>query len=263
MRCKTKLFLAGLVLATPIPALADDSPCFDQPGRNTPPCVLASGEAALETALAGFERDSDAASTTDTTTLLDSVLRYGVGGDSEVQIGIGGYGFQRVQDRATGTVMRAEGIGDAYLGLRHNFSGANGPVAIQVFATLPTGRTPIGAGDWGAGVLLPMSFDLPGKFALALTPEVDAAVNASGSGRHLAYGSAVGLSHPLGPAVTLGAEWVGFQDEDPSGHNWQSLATVEAAWQIGKRWQVDAECDFGLSNAAPRHVLTIGIARML
>ena len=59
--------------------------------------------------------------------------------------------------RATGGSCRAHGSGDVTIGRRrnrHNPDGSGFSIAVQPFATLPTGGHAIGAGSWGAGLIV-------------------------------------------------------------------------------------------------------------
>jgi hypothetical protein len=62
--------------------------------------------------------------------------------------------------------------------------------------TLLVGGANIGAGDWGAGVIVPIGFNIGHDVQLSLSPEIDAAANETG--RHLASSSVVSLSRPPG-----------------------------------------------------------------
>ena len=252
----------GLALAA-VPAAAQDSGrdfCADRPGFGTPTCTLAPGEAMIELGLAGWERASDAATREDSIATGDVLLRVGVAEAMEVQIGFGGYGRTRSRDRMTGLVTRDSGVGDILLAARHGLAGPNGPVAVQAYVTLPVGTSPVGAGDWGAGVLLPIEFDLGAGLGLALTPEVSAAVDGDGNGRHIAYGGTIGLSGEIAPGIGVSGEVLLIRDNDPLGHATDARGAVAAAWQVAADWQIDAEVDIGLSAAAPDHALIVGIA---
>ena len=254
--------LAGLL--APVTALAQEREfCADRPGRATPACTLAPGQAMVEVGALGWDHASDSQSVSDTLTAGDSLLRLGVTQRLELQLGFGGYGHARTRDRATGQIQIDQGAGDVMLAARQGLAGANGPVAVQAFVTLPVGKAPLGAGDWGAGVLLPVTLDLGREWQLGLTPEVDAAVNASGSGRHVAFGNVVALSHPLTKSLSLTGELSAFQDQDPVGHSTDARVTGSLAWQIGKNWQIDVEADVGLSRGAPRHSVMLGLAHRI
>jgi hypothetical protein len=254
------LVLHFALIATP--ALAQDGDfCADRPGLGTPACTIGTGQAMVELGLLGWDHSADPAEIDDDLTYGDLLVRVGLDDRTELQVGLGGYGSARSRDRPGGATSHVSGLGDVSIGLRRSLSGPGGPIALQAFVTLPTGHSGIGAGDWGAGLLLPMGYQLPMGFELDLTPELDAAVNVSGSGRHLAWGGVAGLAHGLGPDLSLAAEIGVWRDQDPAGHATDVRSALSLAWQVGKDWQLDAEGDVGLTAAAPRHSLMLGLAR--
>lgn len=259
------LVLAGVLASVAAhPASAEQREfCADRPGLGTPPCTLAPGEAMLEVGLAGIERDAQSDTVTDTLTAADTVLRLGLTARSEVQFGLTGLVHTRQRDRASGAVEHDTGVGDGLIAIRRGLAGPNGPVAVQAFATLPIGHGAASAGDWGAGVLLPLGIAMPSGFAFALTPEVDAAVDGDGDGRHLAYGGVAGLSHDVAGNLSAAFELAAFEDHDPAGHALDARLAGSLAWELAPGWQVDAEADVGLSHAAPDHAFLIGFARRL
>lgn len=258
MRC-CLLALPLLVFAAPAGA-QDAEFCANRPGLGTPACTMPAGQVMIELGLADWEHSVDAATVEDSLTFGDLLVRFGIDDRTEIEAGITGYGSIRTRSQLGGATTRTGGLGDAMLAVRRNVSGNGGPVAIEGFVTLPTGHSGIGAGDWGAGLLVPIDLDLPHGFELDLTPELDAAVNADGSGRHLAWGGVAGIGHAVGKELSAEAEIGVWRDGDPSGHSTDVRAALSLAWQAGKDWQVDIEGDAGLSAAAPRSALAVGLA---
>jgi len=234
--------------------------CAERPGQTTPPCALERGRLMLETSPLGWSRTKDDLSRTDTVLVGASELRLGLTDAFELQFGWTPLGLQRTRDFVTGGVNHAHGIGDLTVGVLQNFGGGEGPVALQAFATLPTGGAAIGAGDWGAGVRLPVSLNLPHHLQLALTPEADAAVNGSGSGRHLAFGGAAGVAAPLTSSLQFAVDVAAFRDEDPGGHTTRAMASVSLAWQVNPNLQLDVGGLAGLTHDSPSAGLYVGVA---
>ncbi len=266
MQALTPRIAAAALALIVFPAVAhaeDRDFCADRPGRGTPACTLAPGQAMVEVGIAGWDHSADTQSIDDSFNLADTVLRVGVTDKIEVQIGVTGYTRARSRDRASGMVDVQSGVGDGYLALRRGLAGNNGPAAVEVFLTLPLGKPPGGAGDWGAGVLVPFNLGLLHGFQLALTPEVDVAVNASGQGRHLAYGGVAGLSHDLGKKLSLTGEVAAFRDDDPDGHATDARLAGSLAWQVGRNFQLDFEADVGVTHAAPKRSFMIGFAHRI
>ena len=234
--------------------------CVDRPGIDTPPCTLHAGELMVEFGAVQWDHAATPGTRDDTLTFGDTVARIGLGNATEAFIGLGGWSHERSRDGRT--VATARGIGDATVGLRHGFGGEDdAKIAVQAYVSLPVGRSPGGAGDWGAGFLLPVSLPLPSGFELSMTPEVDAAVNGSGKGRHLAWGGVVGLSHALTPVISGSAEVAAYRDDDPDGASTDARVALSGAWRAGRRFQLDLELDIGISQGAPDHALMLGFAR--
>lgn len=260
------LLLGGAMLGLSVPAQAEEARdlCADRPGLGTPACTVEPGRMVLELGLGDWTREKDAASRTDTVVAGDALLRIGVTDSLEAQVGWTAYGHVRTRDRLTGAIDKADGVGDVTLALRqnlHNPDGSGFSVALMPYATVPAGGSAIGAGDWGAGLIVPVSFDLGHGLSLGLTPEVDAAVDGDGNGRHLAYGSVAGLGFSLSDAVSGAIEAQVTHDHDPDGHATQALAGLSFAWQPSDAMQFDVGLNLGLNRASADSELYLGIVR--
>ena len=106
-----------------------------------------------------------------------------------------------------------------------------------------------------------MSYELPHGFALDLTAEADAAVDADGNGRHFAYSAVVGLDMKLADRIGATAELSIARDEDPSGHATTALAGLSAAWTPNDNLQLDLGANVGLNRDAPDVEVYFGVAR--
>jgi hypothetical protein len=265
MRTAFVLFAAS-TLAISAPALAQDLRdfCPDRPGLDTPPCTVDPGHTIVEVGAVDWTLDKDSEARTDTITAGDLLIRYGVADHAEVRFGWTVFGTQRTRDRASGAVSRESGTGDVELGLRRNLSNPDGSgfsVALMPFATLPTGGHAIGAGDWGAGLVAPLSYDLGHGVKATLTPEIEAAVDEDRHGRHLAYGSVAGVGIDLSKSVTGTLEVEALRDQDPAGHATEAMASASIAWQPTDDLQFDAGVVAGLNNDSPDAELYLGVAR--
>jgi len=253
-------------VAAAVPTLAAEERrdlCPDRPGLGTPACTIDAGAVMLEVGMAGWALDRTADSRTDAFTFGDALLRAGLTPSLEVQLGWTMLGHVRERDRATGDVTRRTRIGDVTLALRQNLSNPDGSgfsVALMPYATLPLGGEGVGAGDWGAGMIVPVSFEL-GALSLGFTPHVDSAVDSDGRGRHTAYGSVAGVGVGLSDDVSMAAEVSLTRDRDPGGHTTEALAGLSAGWQPGPDSQWDVGANVGLNRDSPDIELYFGFAR--
>lgn len=253
-------------MAAAVPAFAGEDRrefCPDRPGLGTPACTVEPGTVMLEVGLADWTLDRTADSRTNAWTFGDALLRAGLTPSLEVQVGWTMLGHVRERDRATGHANSRTRTGDVTLALRQNLSHPDGSgfsVALMPYATLPLGGDGVGAGDWGAGLIVPASLDL-GALSLGLTPHVDAAVDSDGNGRHLAYGSVAGLGFSVSDDISVAAEVSLTRDRDPGGHSTEALAGLSAGWQPDADSQWDIGANIGLNRDSPDVELYFGFAR--
>jgi hypothetical protein len=251
------LLAAGTARAEPLRDF-----CPDRPGLGTPACTIDPGHVAVELGLGDWTLTRQSGDREDDFATGDLLVRYGLTSSLEMQIGWTAY--THVRTRAGNVVARNGGTGDVFVALRQNLHDPDGSgfsIALMPYATLPTGSDGIGAGDWGAGLLVPMSYELPHGFALDLTAEADAAVDADGNGRHFAYSAVFGLDVPLADKLGATAEISVGRDEDPGGHSTQLLAGLSAGWTPSDNLQLDIGANAGLSRNSPDVELYFGVAR--
>lgn len=245
-------FALGLAAA---PALSQELRdfCPDRPGLGTPACTIDPGHFDIELGIADWTLDKTADSRIDSIEVGQLLVRVGLTDSLEAQLGWTAFGHVRTRDRLTGAVDRISGTGDVTLALRQNLKNPDGSgfsLAAMPFATLPTGGSAIGAGEWSTGLLVPMSYDLAEGVQLGLTSRLEAAADEDRDGRHLAYGAVAGLSVELSDSIGAAFEIAATRDEDPSGHSTEWLAGVSAGWMAKDDLQLDAGANFGLHRAA-------------
>ena len=255
------------VAVAPVPAFAQDEArdfCADRPGLGTPACTLDPGRLQVELGLGDWTRAGDAAERSRAFVSGDLLLRLGIDPASELQFGWTAYGRTRVRDRLTGALARDSGTGDILLAFRHNLlnpDGSGASIAVQPFVTLPTGGSAIGAGDWGAGVLLPFGFAVTDAASLSFTLSAEAAADADRDGRHAAFGGIAGIGIDLSDSVSGSLELGVTRDDDPAGKSTQWLSGLSFGWQPGTDWQIDAGANLGLNRPADDIEVYFGISR--
>jgi hypothetical protein len=255
------LIAATLVLSTH--ALANERDfCPERPGLDTPPCIVDRGRLVAEASAVDWTIERQVGNRADTVLIGDVLLRTGLTDRMEGQIGWTVYGHVRNRD-ASGVTTRA-GVGDLMLALKLGLLNPDGSavsVAVKPYATLPTGGEAIGAHTWSVGLQLPVSYAIARGAQLTATPEIDAAPDSDGNGRHLVWGSAGGVQASLTDTVSTSVEAQVLRERDPAGHRTQVLGEVSFAWQPGRNTQFDVGAIVGLNRASPDVELVAGIAR--
>ncbi len=234
--------------------------CPDRPGIGNPTCTMDVGATSVEVGLADWARDSPSGGGRTTDLLLgDLLIRRGIADHAEVQIGWTSFG-RHVGRGATSQ----NGVGDVVLALRRNLKNPDGSgtsLAVMVKGTLPTGGAAAGAGDWSAGLEVPLSFELNDHLSFALMPSVEAAVDEDRSGRHLAYANVVGLTDKLSDRISATIEYQLERDLDPSGHQTFHMAGLSMGLKPADDLQLDIGVNAGLNHAATDVELYAGISR--
>lgn len=254
---------AASLLATPAQA-EDREYCPQRPGLGTPACTIAPGRISVETALTDWTLDTSPEERSDVIEAGETIVRIGVSNGIEAQVGFTPFGRSRKRDTATGDIAVVSGVGDVQLGVKANLMNPDGDglsIAVEPFVTLPTGRHDVGAGDWGAGFVVPVNYDLSDTVNLEVTSEVDAAVNDSGSGRHFAALEVVGVQVAVTQALNAIVEGAVRRDDDPSGKTTHVYASSALAWRVSNHLQLDLGAIAGLNSAASRIELYWGISR--
>lgn len=238
--------------------------CPDRPGLGTPACTIDKGHVVVELGLGGWTRDNNAGIRTDTVTAGEWLVRVGVTDSLEAQLGWTSYGHIRTRIRQSGVSSKDSGVGDISIALRQNLRNPDGSktaVAVMPYVTLPVGTSPLGAGDWGVGLLIPMSFELSKDLSFGLTPQIDAAVDSDGNGRHLAFGTVAGLGFGISDNISGTTELSVVRDRDAAGHSTTALAGLSFGWQPGDDLQLDAGLNIGLNRDSPDSEIYLGIVR--
>lgn len=238
--------------------------CAARPGLGTPACTMAPGRVSVELAIADWQRDDSGGVRDDLVTLAETQLRIGLSETSEAVIGWAPFGHQRTRDAASGAVTRESGVGDAYIAFKANLANPDGSgfsIAVQPFVTVPIGSAPLGAGDWGAGIVVPVSYDISDALKLEFTGEADAAPDSDGRGRHAAYSGTIGLDFVLSEAVETTIEVQGLRDRDPTQRATQWLGALSFDWKPTDDLQLDVGANVALDADAPDAEIYAGIAR--
>lgn len=261
--------VAGMVIAALLASAASAQDklrdlCTDRPGLDTPACTVDQGHLQIELGLGDWTLDKQPDSRTDTVSTGQVSARYGIGASTELRVAWTAYTHVRTRDRASGAIDRVGGVGDVVVGIKQNLANPDGSgfsLAVLPQAMLPTGKDGIGAGDWGGGLLVPIDYALSDSLTLEMTPEIDAAVNEDGSGRHLAYGSAIGLQTKLGKKASMSAEFEAIRDRDPGGHGTTALAGVYLGYQPQDTLQLDLGGQAGLNRQSPDVEVYVGVSK--
>lgn len=248
--------------ASPAQAAGDAAPiCADRPSKSTGPCTVPPGHAQIETGLIDWSRDTSGGVRTDLVVLGSSLIKYGISGRADVELGI--TPLETLHLRSAGSSERHSSVGDLLLRVKYRLTAAGAPVevALDPFTKVPTANRRLGNGKLEAGFVAPISAQLgTGPLTLSLDPELDWLADADGRGHHAATQQVVNLALAVSDRLSLSAELWMMRDWDPAGTGKRASADGCVAFDMSNDLQLDAGANLGLNKQTPDVELYAGVS---
>ena len=258
------MLTAMIALPLAMPAAADDELqdlCSDRPTKSTAPCTVDMGRWQVESDFVNYSDQIDDGLKTETLLVADPTIKWGLTGDSDVELSFTPYETVR-QTWAKGHSV-VTGFGDIYFRFKKEVvQEQDGSFALTVepYIKAPTATSDLGDGVWEGGAVAPTSFALPLGLALVTDPEVDILGNASGSGYHANVSDLVDLGRQITPEISGAIELWTSEDFDPARTTRQTSFDVAFAWLARRELQFDVGLNVGLNAATPRLQIYNGIS---
>ena len=257
---------SAYTLFNPTPDAALRGLCTDRPTKSTGPCTVDAGHWQVEADVANLTIDHTGGLDTNTTLGPNPTLKLGLTNTIDAELNFAPYVEVAAKDRATGATTHARGVSDLYAKLKINLIGADGgdlAVAIEPYVKAPTAPANIGNRAVEAGVIAPISINLPASWSLTIDPELDLLKNAADNGRHLNASGLLSFSRPVSKTVTASVEVWSDVNYDPRKTLTQVSADLGLAWSPAAmpNLQFDGGVNFGLNNVTPAAQIYIGVSR--
>ncbi len=232
-----------------LPALADN-PGYDRPGYGFTPVVLGAGEVTVEQGFPDWSRDRQAGVSSSLYS-ADSLVRIGVGGPLELQLGAATYSYLR--QRGGGTDYSSHGRGDSQLGLKLALPSSN-----QAFnwGLLGSVEFTDGAKDFRSDhrqYLFGAQFNLQADEHNSL----GAYLQDVRSGGRDSTTAALSDNYALTRALTIYVETALLHAPDQGSG---SVAGAGLTWLASPRVQIDAGFDHRLSGTASEWQTNLGVS---
>jgi hypothetical protein len=257
---------SGFSAFHPTPDADLRSLCTDRPTKSTGPCTVDAGHIQIESDIANVTIDHTGGFDTTTTLATDPTIKLGLTNTIDGELSIVPYETITTKDRATGVTTRASGVGDLYGRLKINVLGDDsGDVAVAFVPYVKAPTAPLGVGNRAveAGIIVPISVNLPMNWQLTIDPEADLLKNNADNGRHLNASGLLSFSRPASKTVTLSVELWSDVNYDPQKTVTQVSADLGVAWIPASmpNVQLDGGVNFGLNNVTPAAQVYIGVSR--
>ena len=241
--------LASGWLGVALPARADN-PGYDRPGYGFTPVVLGAGEVTLEQGLADWSHDRQGGISSSLYS-ADSLLRLGLGGPLELQLG--GLLYNYLHQTGAGLDYRSHGRGDTHLALKLALPSSH---AAFSWGLLGSVEFTDGAPDFRNNrrqYLLGAQFNLQAGRRHSLGVYLEDVRSGGRDSRTLALSD----SYSCSKSLMVYAETVLLQ---LPGRGHGSLAGAGLAWLVTPRWQFDLGFDRRLSGSASPWQANLGVS---
>jgi hypothetical protein len=179
-------------------------------------------------------------------------LKFGLCNQVDVQFMLDSYVRSRVEDRTTGTVTKANGLGDLTTRLKINFWGNDGgktALAVMPFVKWPLPQSSLRNGKTEGGLIVPLGIELPAGWSMAVMTEFDFVRNDVG-GYDTEYFNTVTVSHDIVGNLGGYLEFAALVTPDSDGE-WQGQVDVGFTYGLNENTQFDIGCNFGVTDSAP------------
>ncbi len=241
--------LATLMSGLALPALAGN-PGYDRPGYGFTPVVLGAGDITVEQGLPDWSRSRQDRITSSQYS-ADSLLRIGIGGPLELQLGSSPWNSLRQSGAGSGE--RSQGHGDTTLGLKLALPSSSAAFSWGLLGSVEFTDGAKAFRSTHRQYLLGAQFNLQASERNSLGLYLQDVRNAGTDSTTVA----VSDNCALGKTLTLYAEAAWLHAPDQSGG---TVAGAGLAWMITPRVQFDAGFDRRVGGAAPEWQTNLGVA---
>ena len=221
---------SGYNLFNPTPAkyMREISP--DRPDKTDSPFTVDAGHFQLEMDFVNYTYDSPNSQhgniQSEEYQVAPMNLKVGVFNNTDFQVVLSPWQWQRTESNNLGRVGHQSGFGDTTLRIKENLTGNDGgffALALIPFVTLPTSQDNLGAGSVEGGLGIPYAFDVP-NWDVGFQTTFNCDRNNVGSGCHAEFDNSVSIGHAvIGPleyhveffssvSTEQNSEWVGTVD---------------------------------------------------
>ncbi len=250
---------SGYTLFNPTPdhLMRDLSP--DRPDVTESAYTVDAGHYQLEADFFNYTYDKANGTTTKAWEFGDFNLKAGLLNNVDAQLIYDNY--LDVHTAGTGYAATQSGFGDLTARLKINLWGDDSgktAFALLPYVTFPTGTDGLGNHGVEGGMIFPFTASLPYDFDLSMETSASIIRNVGGSGYHEESIASASLDHPIAGNLSGFLEFAGtFSTEPHTG--WVGTVDTGLEYMVTKNVQLDCDCYFGVTRAAPQYNPFAGI----
>jgi len=239
-------------LFNPVPRALMREMETDRPDVTESPYTVDAGHFQYETDLGRLITEKSDVQKTNTFLINQANMKIGITGSTAIQIGFQTYGWQKETEIVSGSAVMSDGIGDVTVRIKQNLIGNNqGKFALAVlpYIKFPTSKYDEGSRFEG-GLIVPMSYKLPGEWKLGFQVEVDRLKDLDQSAMHTEFLQTLTLSHPICKGIDGIAET--YYTYDFKAHELSNFLNAAIQVEIAKDFKLDAGVNYGIQETATK-----------
>lgn len=224
----------------------------DRPDVTESPYTVDAGHFQYETDFVRSVKEKSEAQKTNTLLINQANIKIGLTGSTAIQIGFQTYGRQKETDIASGSTEIAHGFGDVTFRIKQNLIGndeGNFALALLPYIKFPTSKYDENSSFEG-GLIVPMSYKLPGEWNLGFQVEVDRLKDQDQPAMHTEFLQTLTLSHQLVKNIDGIAET--YYTYDFKAHQFSNFINAAIQMEIAKDLKFDAGINYGLQHDAEK-----------
>jgi Putative MetA-pathway of phenol degradation len=243
---------SGYNLFNPVPEnlMRDLSP--DRPDATESPYTVDAGHYQLEMDFANYTYNQTDGTTTKAWDVGDFNFKIGLLNNVDFQMVYDNYLNVYTED-GSGKSTTQSGFGDFTTRLKVNLWGDDSgktAFALLPYVTFPTSTDHLENNEVEGGVIFPLAVSLPHDFDLSMETAVSVIENSVNNGYHEEFILSASLDHPIIGNLSGFVEFYSnFTTESHS--SWVGTADTGLEYLVTKNIQLDLDCYFGVTKAAP------------
>jgi len=232
----------------------------DRPDQTESAYTVDAGHFQVEADLVNHIHDHEGSVTFDAWAAPVLNLKVGLWNNVDLQFVFDPYVHARV--KSGGVTDTVEGFGDLQTRVKINLWGNDGgktALAIMPFVKWPLPESGLRNGETEGGVIIPFAMELPAGWGLGLMTEWDIVRNSANTDYEHEFFNTATLSHAIWGRLSGYIEFAATVNTE-SGSEWigQVDGGITFAWTDDL--QLDAGCNFGITDSAPDYQPFIGIS---
>lgn len=255
---------SGYHLFNPVPRGLMRDLSTDRPDTTESPYTVDAGHVQVELSLVDYttDRNNDDPDNRESVVVAPMLLKFGLLNNTDLQIGVDPYLWERREDRLTNASNTTDGFGDILLRLKMNLWGNDAgetAFALMPFITFPTAGDDLGSGNIEGGVILPLAVALPDEFSLGVMAEIDI-IRAAADDRHVVdFIHTITLARPLLGELSGYVEYAGFLNFN-GDEDYRGFFDTGLTYALTADVQLDAGIRVGLTEAADDFGVFVGMS---